>query len=117
MKKWIIEFLIIKFGDKMVRVVFVLYGEYEGCEKVYYFEDFKDFKFFDVVKLQLLFLDLVVVRFVFLEIFFFIFMSILQLFNDSSIFVYLEYFFIFGLLLEFEQDIKEMLFFFGELKR
>lgn len=34
----------------MVRIVFVFYGEYEGCEKVNNFEDFKNFNFLDVVK-------------------------------------------------------------------
>jgi len=117
MKKWTTEFLTTKFGDKMVRVAFAPYGEYEGCEKAHDFEDFKDFKFPDVVKSQLPFPDLVVVRPAFLEIPFSTFMSILQSSNDSNISAYLEYSSIPSLLPELEQDIKEMPFLSGELKR
>lgn len=117
MKKWTTEFLTTKFGHKKVRVAFAPYGEYEGCEKAHHFEDFKDFKIPDVVKSQLPFPDLVVVRPAFVEIPFSTFMGILQSSNDSNISAYLEYSSIPSLLPELEQDIKEMPFLFGELKR
>lgn len=101
----------------MVRVAFAPYGEYEGCEKASDFEDFKEFKFPDIVKSQLHFSDLVVVRPAFLEIDFSTFMGILQSSNNSDISAYLEYSSIPSLLPELEQDIKEMPFVSGELKR
>ena len=117
MKKWTTEFLTRKFGNKMVRVAFAPYGEYEGCEKARDFDDFKKFKFPDVVKSQLSFPDLVVVRPAFLEMDFSTFMGMLQSSNNSDISAYLEYSSIPSLLPELEQDIKEMPFVSGELKR
>lgn len=117
MKKWTTEFLTTKFGNKKVHVAFAPYGEYEGCEKAQDFEDFKEFKFPELVKSQLPFSDLVVVRPAFLEIPFATFMSILQSSNNSNISAYLEYSSIPSLLPELEQDIKEMPFLYGELKR
>ena len=101
----------------MVRIAFAPYGEYEGCEKANNFEDFKHFNFPDVVKSQLPFPDLVVVRPAFLEMKFSSFMEILQSSNNSHISAYLEYSSIPSLLPELEQDIREMPFVAGELKR
>ncbi len=101
----------------MVRVAFAPYGEYEGCEKTSNFDDFKEFKFPDIVKSELPFPDLVVVRPAFLEIDFSTFMGMLQSSNNSEISAYLEYSSIPSLLPELEQDIKEMPFVSGELKR
>ena len=117
MKKWTSEFLVTKFGNKMVRVAFAPYGEYEGCEKAENFGDFKEFKFPDAVKSQLQFPDLVVVRPAFREIPFSTFMEILQSSNNSDISAYLEYSSIPSLLPELELDVKEMPFVTGELKR
>lgn len=101
----------------MVRIAFAPYGEYEGCEKAKNFEDFKNFNFPDVVKSQLSFPDLVVVRPAFLEMKFSSFMEVLQASNNSDISAYLEYSSIPSLLPELEQDIREMPFVAGELKR
>ena len=101
----------------MVRIAFAPYGEYEGCEKANNFEDLKNFNFPDVVKSQLPFPDLVVVRPAFLEMKFSSFMEILQASNNSDISAYLEYSSIPSLLPELEQDIREMPFVAGELKR
>ena len=117
MKKWTSEFLIKKFGSKMVRVAFAPHGEYEGCEKAHNFDNFKEFKFPAAVKSQLSFPDLVVVRPAFLEISFSSFKEILQSSNNSAISAYVEYSSIPSLLPELEQDIKVMPFVDGELKR
>ena len=101
----------------MVRIAFAPHGEYEGCEKANNFEDFKNFNFPDVVKSQLPFPDLVVVRPAFLEMKFSSFMEVLQASNNSDISAYLEYSSIPSLLPELEQDIREMPFVAGELKR
>ena len=115
--KWTSEFLTERFGRKKVRVAFAPNGEYEGCEKALNFDNFKEFKFPDEVKSKLPFLDLVVVRPAFLEIPFSAFMETLQSSNNTDISAYLEYSSIPNLLPELEQDIKEMPFIFGELKR
>ena len=117
MRKWTSEFLTKKFGNKLVRVAFAPYGEYEGCEKAHNFDNFNKFKFPDAVKSQLPFPDLVVVRPAFLEMSFSEFMEILQSSNNSDVSAYLEYSSIPSLLPELEQDIRDMPFVNGELKR
>ena len=115
MTTWTSTFLAKTFGGKVVRVAFAPYGEYEGCEKAQDFDNYMEFKLPDAVKSQLPFPDLVVVRPAFLEIPLSRFMEILQSSNNSDI--SLEYSSIPSLLPELEQDIKEMPFIDGELKR
>lgn len=117
MTTWTSKSLTKRFGDKMVRVAFAPCGEYEGCEKAQDFDNYKEFKLPDAVKSQLPFPDLVVVRPAFLEIPLSTFMEILQSSNNSDMSAYLEYSSIPSLLPELEQDIKEMSFIDGELKR
>ena len=116
MQKWTNEFLEKQFGKNDVRVAFAPNGDYEGCDKASRFEGYKQFNFPEVVKSQLLFPDLVVVRPAFLNINFSSFMDLVRR-PSPNVSAYLEYSSIPSLLPELRRDIKEMPFVSGILKK
>ncbi|KAJ8299761.1 hypothetical protein KUTeg_023821 [Tegillarca granosa] len=120
LKKWTNQFLKNKFGDQDVHIKLTPGGEYEGVEQVNKWEDYTTFKIPEVVKQKLPFPDLVVVRPATMNIKFSEFIDLIE--NVSSkisknISAYLEYSSIPDYLPELEDDLKEMPFFEGILKR
>lgn len=120
LRKWTNEFFKNKFGEQDVHIKLTPGGEYEGVEEVNKWEDYSTFKIPDVVKQKLPFPDLVVVRPATMNMKFSDFIDLIE--NVSSnvaknISAYLEYSSIPDYLPELEDDLKEMPFFEGILKR
>ena len=109
LQKWTNKFLDRQFGKNDVRVAFAPNGDYEGCEKASSFEDYINFNPPEVVKNQLPFSDLVVVRPAFRNMNFSSFMEIVER-PSPNVSAYLEYSSIPSLLPELVKDVNEMPF-------
>lgn len=106
--KWINGYLREKYGKNNIYIKLIFLGEYEGVELRNMWENYEKFKILQFVFNQLVFLDLVVVRFVIKNFNFLSFMDIVEKVLNGFIkdmLVYLEYFLIFDYLFEFEDDI------------
>lgn len=106
--KWINSYLREKYGKNNIYIKLIFLGEYEGVELRNMWENYEKFKILQFVFNQLVFLDLVVVRFVIKNFNFLSFMDIVEKVLNGFIkdmLVYLEYFLIFDYLFEFEDDI------------
>lgn len=106
--KWINSYLREKYGKNNIYIKLIFLGEYEGVELRNMWENYEKFKILQFVFNQLVFLDLVVVRFVIKNFNFLSFMDMVEKVLNGFIkdmLVYLEYFLIFDYLFEFEDDI------------
>ena len=105
LQKWTQDFFYKEFGDQFVHIKLTPDGTFEGVESASLWEDYGSFVIPDVVKRQLEFPDLVVVRPATQELKFADFLNSLSSQNYSA---YLEYSSIPEYLPQLEQDLSEL---------
>ncbi|XP_006818312.2 bifunctional peptidase and (3S)-lysyl hydroxylase Jmjd7-like [Saccoglossus kowalevskii] len=110
--KWSNEFLREKYGKKEIHIKLAPNGEFEGCEPAEVWESYQTFSVPEIVKSQLPFPDLVVVRPATMNINFSEFMDMIdnERLKENNISAYLEYSSIPQYMPELEKDIKELPF-------
>lgn len=117
-KKWSTDYLRSKYGHKEMHIKLTQDGIFEGVEPALHWPGYSENWIPDEVKRQLPFPDLVVVRPATDELLFTEFLDLIQLgFNKSEMSSYLEYSSIPSYMPQLEEDIIELPFVQGLLKR
>ncbi|XP_062507800.1 bifunctional peptidase and (3S)-lysyl hydroxylase Jmjd7-like [Corticium candelabrum] len=119
MTRWTRDYLYSKFGQNMVHVKLAPNGEFEGCERASDWDDYDHFTIPEIVKRQLQFPDLVVVRPATLDVSFSFFLDMItdRKSVSKNVSAYLEYSSIPQYMPDLEEDIEELPFVKGLLTR